>query len=62
MRDVYRAASEGFRIFGGATEFSATGSAIQTHALCFEMSLVEPRWKRQEVSRSAESKVLARDV
>ena len=25
MRDVYRAASEGFRIFGGATEFGATG-------------------------------------
>jgi hypothetical protein len=28
MRDVYRAASEGFRIFGGATEFGPTGRRL----------------------------------
>jgi hypothetical protein len=33
MRDVYRAASEGFRIFGGATEFGATGRRPLTTAI-----------------------------
>jgi hypothetical protein len=33
MRDVYRAASEGFRIFGGATEFGATGRRPPTTAI-----------------------------
>lgn len=33
MRDVYRAASEDFRIFGGATEFGATGRRPPTTAI-----------------------------
>jgi hypothetical protein len=34
MRDVYRAVSEGFRIFGGATEwFGATGRRPPTTAI-----------------------------
>jgi hypothetical protein len=33
MRDVYRAAGEGFRIFGGATEFGATGRRPPTTAI-----------------------------
>jgi hypothetical protein len=33
MRDVYRAASDGFSIFGGATEFGATGRRPPTTAI-----------------------------
>jgi hypothetical protein len=33
MRDVYRAASEGLRIFGGATQFDATGRRPPTTAI-----------------------------